>query len=205
MAEDTRGCRSSLRDPKARKQVSRAGRGWGGPAAPVLRVSAGTYPESVPRWTEAPNLQGGAGGWDENGRMCVLTPKGTGPLAPTAGERGAAGVRKKRRARGSGAMCGWWGGQIGSPSRCGSLSGFYLPTPWIPQTQVFSPQPPLSSTHGDPQAILFPSCEDSYSLTLLPIWDTSRESSRQTRPCPQPRDCLEGKEESPITRGSQSI
>lgn len=112
---------------------------------------------------------------------------------------GAAGVRKKRRAHGARGMCGWWwrGGGIGSPSRCGSLSGSHLPAPWIPQTQVLPPQPPLSSTHGDPQAILSPSGEDCCSQTLLPIWDTSRESTRQTWPCPQPRECLEGKEASP--------
>ena len=43
----------------------------------------------------------GAGGWDENVTMCVVAPKRTGPLAPVAGKSGAAGIRKKRLARGS--------------------------------------------------------------------------------------------------------
>lgn len=130
--------------------------------------------------------------------MCVVTPKGTGPLAPTAGERGC---RCQEKEAGTWRQRYVWlvvaGGGIGSPSRCGSLSGSHLPAPWIPQTQVLPPQPPLSSTHGDPQAILSPSGEDCCSQTLLPIWDTSRESTRQTWPCPQPRECLEGKEASP--------
>ena len=44
--------------PKACEQVSRVGRSWGGPEAPVLKVSAGAQPESGPKQAWAPALQG---------------------------------------------------------------------------------------------------------------------------------------------------
>jgi hypothetical protein len=50
VAEGTGSYRTSLRDPKAPEQVGRAGRGWGGPLAPALRICAGGQPESVLKW-----------------------------------------------------------------------------------------------------------------------------------------------------------
>ena len=43
---------------EACEQVRRAGRGWGGPEVPVLKVSAGAQPESGPKWAWALAPQG---------------------------------------------------------------------------------------------------------------------------------------------------
>lgn len=135
---------------------------------------------------------------------CVVTPKGTGPLAPTAGERGC---RCQEKEAGTWCQRYVWLVVVGGDRillQVWVLVRLLFTSPLDPIDSGLTPQPPLSSTHGDPQAILSPSGEDCCSQTLLPIWDTSRESTRQTWPCPQTRECLEGKEASPIARGSQS-
>lgn len=109
------------------------------------------------------------------------------------------------------------GGTNVLPLQVQVLFRFFFTSPLDPTDSGLSPQPPLSCMAGDPQAILSPSSEDSCPLTLLPLWDTSRELTRQTWHCEagvncgpkrsllgrEPRECLEGKE-FPIPPGSQS-
>lgn len=157
-----------------------------------------------------PNLNLGPGGhgrrpskgcrwWGENVTMCVVTPQGTGPLAPAAGKSGAAGVRGKKAGTWQQRCVCVWRGEPDFPPGVGPCQApIYQP---LESHRLGSPSHPAHSflhVRGSPSHSV--SCLGGKLSADAAHFETFPGTlAKETWRCPHLRGCWEGKEESRIT------